>query len=199
MTGMGSRFADIERAGYLEYQTWEAPVLGSGRTAYTFPAQSAAQDVDDNFVQPDVPRNVVATIAASTAAHVAANSVVVYGTDYNDEEIDETLTAFTADTPGAVTGLKAFKTITRIVVPAQDGATAQVTITYGAKLGLKKCLAGNTSLVYMVDGVKETTLPTVAFSKAATCLNTVTFNTAANGTRDFVLGWLDMRVDDISA
>lgn len=197
-TGFAEHVQDLERAGYLEFQFWKDPALGSGRTIYTCPAQAAAQDITSGIALPDFARNIVATVAASTAAHVAAVQVIITGTDYNGNALSETLPVFTDDTPGSVTGSKAFKTVTRIQVPAMDGATAQVTIVCGAKLGLKKPLVANTVILATADGVYETTRPTIAFSATSIDGNMVTFNTALNGARDFVVIWLDMRSSDLT-
>jgi hypothetical protein len=59
-------------------------------------------------------RNVTATVACSTAANVKAVKVKIYGTNINDEAITEELPAFTDNTPGAVAGTKAFKTVTKV-------------------------------------------------------------------------------------
>lgn len=198
MTGFGNRIADLEKAGYDEFQFWQDPAAADTDGVIALAATAAAQDVTTGLTNPDVARNLTATVAASTAAHIKAVQVTVYGTDYNDNEISEDLPAFTEDTAGSVAGSKAFKTVTRVVVPAMDGATAQVSIGWGNKLGFKKPLVANTVILMTADGVKETTAPTVAFDKAVLANNTIAPNTALNGARDFMVLWKDMRVADIA-
>lgn len=106
--------------------------------------------------QPNVPRIVTAVTAASTAGHIKAVSVTVYGTNYDNQPISEELPAFTEDTPGAVTGTKAFKTVTSATVPAMDGTSATVALGYGRGFGLP----------YTLDSVLQ--IRNVAFNGALT-------------------------------
>lgn len=73
-----------------------------------------AKSIEDGFTQPAVPRNV--TVVASVAN--VAGTVKIHGTNFAGEVIDEELTlASTATTAKA--GDKAFKTITKVDLPAQ--------------------------------------------------------------------------------
>ena len=85
--------------------------------------------------QPDVPRNLTVKVAATTAVDIAAGNVVVTGTNVEGTTITENF-AVTADTAGTITGNKAFKTVTGVLVPQQDGASVTIAIGYGAKLGI---------------------------------------------------------------
>lgn len=91
--------------------------------------------VKTGIANPAVPRNVTAT-AGGTAGSIKAIQVVITGTNYADEEITETLPAFTVDTAGTVAGTKAFKTITQIDIPAHDAASATTSIGWGDIFGL---------------------------------------------------------------
>lgn len=139
------------------------------------------QTVTTSITQPDFPRNVTAT-AGGTAGDIKAIQVVITGTDESDAVITETLPAFTVDTAGIVTGSKAFKTITSILIPAHDGTGATTSIGYGSKIGLGDKLAVNTVLAAYRGGTKEGTAPTVATDASNLCNNTVTLNSALNGT-----------------
>jgi hypothetical protein len=139
-----------------------------------------AQVITTGITNPGVPRNITAT-AGGTATDIKAIQIVVEGTDYNDEVITETLPAFTADTAGIVTGSKAFKTITKITIPAHDGTGATTAIGFGSKLGLPYKLLHNTCLYAFLDNTKEGTAPTVAASATALESNTITLNSSLAG------------------
>ena len=131
------------------------------------------------ITNPSVPRNITAT-AGGTAASIAAVQVTINGTNYADEAISEVLPVFTVDTAGLVTGSKAFKTVTSIVIPIMDGAGATVAIGFGEKLGLPFKLAHNTVLKTFFDNTVEATAPTVTVSPTVLCSNTIDLNTALN-------------------
>lgn len=95
---------------------------------------TAAVVVTTDITNPDIPRNLVVT-PGGTTADVAAGDVTIEGTDYRDQPISEAFT-FEADATGAVTGAKAFKTVTKIAIPIQDGAAATFIVGTGNELGL---------------------------------------------------------------
>lgn len=136
--------------------------------------------------QPDVPR-VLTLTSGGTAADIKAVQAVVTGTNYADEVITETMPIFTVNTATTVTGLKAFKTVTNVVVPAMDGAAAEVSIGYGAALGVpyKMTFATDVLKCYFAGAVETISAQTVS----ATVLesNTVTTTTALDGAKDLVL------------
>lgn len=137
------------------------------------------QTVTTGITQPSVPRNITAT-AGGTSADVKAIQVVITGTNYAGETITETLPAFTVNTTGTVTGSKAFKTVTSILIPAHDGTGATTAIGFGEKLGLPDKLPTNTVLLASLGGTKEGTAPTVTTSTTALESNTVDLNSALN-------------------
>lgn len=85
--------------------------------------------------QPDWPRNIVVVLAASTAGDIAAGDIVVKGKNFSGEEITETHTV-TADTPGTFTGSIAFKEVTSVTVPVQDGDSVTVDVGWGKVFGM---------------------------------------------------------------
>lgn len=85
--------------------------------------------------QPDWPRNIVVVLAATTAGDVAAGKITVKGINFAGEEIIEEHTV-TADTPGTFTGSIAFKEVTSVTVPVQDGNSVTVDVGWGKKFGL---------------------------------------------------------------
>ena len=141
---------------------------------------TAATVIETGFTNPAVPRNITAT-AGGTAGSIKAVQVKITGTNYADEVITEDLPAFTVDTAGIVVGSKAFKTVTKVEIPAMDGAGATVAIGFGDKLGLPFKLAHNTVLDAFLDNTKEGTAPTVAVSATAIESNTIDLDSALNG------------------
>lgn len=134
----------------------------------------------------DYARNLVIT-PGGTTADVPAGDVTVTGTNIYGEVITEAFT-FAANATGAVTGAKAFKTITSIVFPIQDGAAATYDVGWGAKLGLGRTFAAAPALLKArADGTDEGTAPTFAADVDDVESNTVSFNTAADGAKDFNL------------
>lgn len=138
--------------------------------------------VETGFAAPAVPRSITAT-AGGTAGSIKAVKVKVYGTNYLDEAISEELDAFTVDTAGVVESDKAFKTVTKVEIPAMDGAGVTVTIGWGDKLGMPFMLAHNTVIPGMtfLDNTVESTDPAVAVSATSIESNTLDLNSALAG------------------
>lgn len=136
--------------------------------------------------QPDVAR-VITLTSGGTAAHIKAVQAVVHGTNMADEVISETMPIFTVDTATIVTGLKAFKTVTSVVVPAMDGAAAEVSVGTGAALGIPYKIAN--ALQYHQAIFAGATETIAASTVSATVLesNTVTTTTALDGAKDLEL------------
>jgi len=133
--------------------------------------------ITTGITNPNIPRCVTAT-AGGTATDIKVIAVVVEGTNYADEVITETLPVFTLDTAGTVQGSKAFKTVTKITIPAHDGVGATTAAGFNEKLGLPYKLAHNTVLEAYLDNVKEATAPTVTVSTTAIEGNTIDLVTA---------------------
>lgn len=138
--------------------------------------------------QPAVARNLTAT-AGGTNTDIKNVAVIVNGKNADGTDISETLPVFTLDTAGTVTGNKAFKSITSIEIPNHDGNGATTSLGTGAKLGLGSKISRDTILQAYLNGVREGTRPTVAFSGSAMESNTVTLNSALNGT-DVIVDFL---------
>jgi hypothetical protein len=161
-------------------------LLGSPAVASTTAVHAAVTDnaalqtITSAITNPDVARNITAT-AGGTGANITAVQVIVTGTDQYGAVLTETLPAFTAATPGTVSGAKAFKTVTSIAIPA-NGTAVTTSIGKGSILGLKRRLSRNSVLNAFLNGVKESTFPTVTFNATAISGNTVLLNSTLNGT-----------------
>lgn len=140
------------------------------------------QEITTNITNPDVPRSITAT-AGGTAGDIKAIQVTIEGTNVAGETITETLPAFTVDTAGTVEGSKAFKTVTKITIPAHDGNGATTEIGTGSALGLSHELDDNTVIPGMtaLNGSREGTEPTVATDGSAVEGNTADLNSALDG------------------
>ena len=142
-------------------------------------AADATTTVTEFLAQPPYPRNIT-ILPGGTTADVKAGNIPVYGTNIRDEAISEAF-AFLANATDPTVGVKAFKTVTSVVIPAQDGAGATFDVGWGDKLGLPYMASGNTVLHVLFDGVKETTAPTVVFDADEIEKNTIDLNSALDG------------------
>lgn len=158
-----------------------SPALGTATAVRAAVTDNGAQQViTTSITNPDVPRNVTAT-AGGTSADIKAIQVIVAGTNAEGVAITETLPAFTVNTAGTVTGNKAFATVTSITIPAHDGTGATTSVGVGAKLGLGDRLSRNSVQDAYLGGVREGTAPAVATSSTDIESNTVTLNSALDG------------------
>lgn len=137
-------------------------------------------EVTTGFTQPKGVKNLTVT-AGGTAVDIKAVSVTITGTNYADETITEVMPVFVENTAGTKIGIKAFKTVTSVSVPAMDGAGVTIAVGFGEKLGLPFKLTHNTVLKTFLNNVVEGTAPTVATSATALESNTISLNSALNG------------------
>jgi hypothetical protein len=171
------------KQAFIAHLEWSATegALGTVTSVHAAVTDTgASQEVTTAITNPVCARNVTAT-AGGTAADIKAIQVIVEGTDMNGATITETLPVFTVNTAGTVVGSKAFKTVTKITIPAHDGTGATTSAGVGSKLGLPYKLENNTVLKAYHNNTLEATAPTVAVSTSALESNTATFNTALNG------------------
>jgi hypothetical protein len=102
------------------------------------------QEIESGITNPGHPR----ALSAKGSASGITGNVVIEGTNYLDEDITETIALSGAS---AVDGLKAFKTITKITLPAETHAHAQQVETatvVGTVTG-----TGNASVVVTCTGM----------------------------------------------
>lgn len=169
----------------LERQTISAGVstTSSILSASAGPTSAAATTISTFLAQPDVPRNLILT-PTGTTGDVESCVVTITGTNVKNSTISETFT-FAANASTAVTGSKAFKTVTSVAFPAncESGSFgATWNLGQGYKLGLRNCMANAGSFFHAVyGGVKEVTAPTVAASASAVESNTIQLNSMLLG------------------
>jgi len=177
----GVNAPDEGKIAHLKWTAAQAAAADTDGVLAAVTDNGASQTITTGITNPPAPRNITAT-AGGTAGDIAAVQVIVTGTNMLDEAITETLPAFTADTAGTVTGSKAFKTVTSIVIPAHSNTGATTSIGYGDKLGLPYLLTDNNLLKTHLNHVLEGTAATIAMSAAAIESNTIDLNSALNGT-----------------
>lgn len=157
--------------------TLAAAALGATNTILgdTAMANGAETEVDVFAAQPDHPRNVTVT---GNDANVSGD-VIIEGFNAAGGPITETIALNGTNT---VAGSKAFASVTLITLPAYDTAdTERVRVGVGAKFGLPVALSRNTVIAAFLDNVREGTAPTVTVSAEAIEANTVTLNSALDG------------------
>ena len=172
--------ADRVHEAHLQLAAANVPADNAAGVHAAITDNGAQQVITTLITSPATPRNITAT-AGGTATDIKAIAVIVEGTNYAGEVITETLPAFTVNMAGIVTGSKAFKTVTKVTIPAHDGTGATTAIGWGSKLGLPYKLLHNTVQDAFLNNVKEGTAPTVAVSETVLESNTVTLNSALNG------------------
>jgi len=147
--------------------------------------KTTAQTVTTFAAQPACARNITVK-SGGTAGDLKASKIIVYGRNMADMDITEEV-AVTLDTAVDFTGSKAFKTITRVEIPAQDGTGATIRVGWGVKFGLPFVLAA-APLVWAQENGALAAAPTLAVDEDELEKNVVSFNTAPNGkTRELFL------------
>lgn len=173
--------------GALRRQAFTNPLATSATRLKTAQATSASviTTVTSFSAQPDFARKITVT-PGGTTADVPTGDVVITGTDIRGNVITDTLT-FAANDSAAQTSVKAFKTVTSVVFPVQDGASATYGIGISDALGLDRCMSEAAVIDVYQNGTRETTAATVTYDASDVSKNTVDPNTALDGTKDFTV------------
>lgn len=173
----------------VDLYVWASPALANTTVVKTYTnvglfnatPSLGATTITTFSAQPDYPRNLVLTPGGSLTAF-AAGTAVVTGTNIYGNTITENFTIGNGQS-SAVTGAKAFKTITSLVFPATNFTGAAIAIGTGSKLGVVRCTHDVGDYAWSVfNNVFETTRGTFASDPANVESNTFT----PNGTMDGV-------------
>jgi len=167
---------------HLEWTALEALAALTTGVHAAVTDNGAQQEITTAITNPGVPRNISAT-AGGTAGDIKAITVTIVGTNILDEAISEVLPVFTVDTAGTVLGNKAFKTVTKITIPAHDGTAATTAIGWGDKLGLPYMEEEIPCIASFLNSVLEATAATIAASLTAIESNTIDLSSALNATK----------------
>lgn len=149
---------------------------------------TSTQTVSTGFTNPDVPRALRLAFGGTTG-DIAACTVTVHGTNVEGKPIYEEF-AVSANQSADIEGNKAFKTVTKIHIPAQDGTAGTISVGYNNKIGVNHRLQPNETTVKVYTSTSVATripptlqgAPTVAANDNSVELNTVTPATAPDGT-----------------
>lgn len=180
-TGVEGVTCDRGFMAHLHWLATEAVVAATAGVLVAIPVSGVATVQTDDFIALPCAKNITATVSGGTAGNIKAVQCIIEGHDIAGNVITETLPAFTVDTAGTVVGSKAFADVTKLTVPAMDGADVTVALGYGEKLGLPFTLSHNTVLVAFENNTKEGTAPTVTVDAANLSGNTIDLNTALQG------------------
>jgi len=174
----------VEQQSFTDLLAASTTRVLSGHAGAT---SAAAATITSFAAQPDSPRNLVVT-PGGTTTDIEACVITISGTNIFDKAISETFT-FTADQNTAVTGSKAFKTVTSVTFPAScesGGFAATWSVGIGEKIGLKRCMAEAGAWIQSsVGGAYESTRATVVADADEVEKNTADFNGTMNGSNDF--------------
>jgi len=126
-------------------------VAGSSDTAVhaAIDGSTVHQTIVDGITDPDVPR-VLIVKPAGTAGAIGAGLVIITGTNVEGATITDNFRLVDGDTT-AITGTKAFKTVTSIRVPGMDAVGATVSVGYGNALGINHRLYPDNTTVKIVS------------------------------------------------
>lgn len=150
-------WADRHATGTLHYRNIYANTFGytetrkkvaAGTTTAVLtatPGSNSSQTITTGIVNPDVPRALSVT-AGGTTAQVQTSSVIVTGLNVEGKTITESF-AFAQAVGGTVNGLKAFKSVSSVFVPAQLGAGVTYAVGTQNVLGLNHRLFKNQTTV----------------------------------------------------
>lgn len=174
---LGTRFLVSEfqsKTGYMYRDVFTTPATASATAILN--AASLDGSTKTTFVgQPDMARKLALVASGATSSNVTIN-----GTNVRNEVIAETI-ALNGTTP--VTTTKAFKTVTSIVLPTVGATT--INVGTSALLGLSRKMAEDAYFQGTANGTLEATRATIAYDSSDVSKNTVSFNTAPNGSRTF--------------
>lgn len=181
--------------GYVRRQKWTDAIAVSATALKALTASSSS--VVTNMTptsQPDFAR-LVSVTPGGTTADVKAGSYVLTGTDIRGNVITDTLTFADNDTVKQVS-IKAFKTVTNLLVPLQDGNGATFSIGVEDGMGLDRCMSECAVIDAFMDNVRETTAATVTCHATDISKNTVDPNTALNAAKDLVVIYVSTETTD---
>ncbi len=190
--GGGSRNLLSISYGYTNTKKVVAAAATTAIHAAITGSNTVALTVTTSITNPDVPRALTVT-SGGTAADIATGDVVITGTNVEGKVITEAF-SFTANTAETLTGAKAFKTVTSILVPVQDDVAATFAVGTSTKLGLNHRLATTAAAATTVRVVSISTAGAKVLQAAPTTLaasatlvesNTIILATAPDATKSY--------------
>ena len=167
---------------------WAAPEAldADGFLADAATSNTKVTTVTTMLDEPDVPRT-VSVLPGGVTADVPAGDVTIEGLDLFGNALSDKVT-FEANATTAQNTTKAFKKLTKVVFPKQDGAGATYDVGWTDALGLPVALKTKTVIRAALAGTLEATAATVTAATSAQA-SLVDLNSALDGTAVDV--WLD--------
>jgi hypothetical protein len=167
---------------------WDANAVAKADDTAVAMANGVTGDYDEyttGFTNPGVPRTITAT-SGGTANDIGAVAVYIYGTDYQDNAIEEELPYFTANSATTVESTRAYKTITKVMLPVHDGAAATTSIGFGNGIGLPYLLDHTVGMKLAIGGTEDANAPTYNIDADEISKNYVAINalTTLDGVKD---------------
>lgn len=172
--------------------------VAAGTSTAVLAAISASSSADTTVVSgitnPDVPRALSVTVGG-TATSVNTCSVVVTGLNVEGKTITESFVV-SIGTTGTINGVKAFKTVSSVLIPKQAGSGVTVAVGTRNLLGVNHRLFNqNTTVkVFSATAVNNNALtlqsqPTVVAHEVEIERNTVSPATTPDGTTFYVIAY----------
>ena len=134
--------------------------------------------VGAGFTQPDMPR--VLQVVGDTAG--IDGDTVIEGTNINGDAISEAIT-MNGVTP--VVGTKAFRTVTKVTLPAWNASGDMISVGFVDKLGLGSEFTFDPTILTVFNGVVEGTAPTATVDADEVEKNVIDLNSALDGSEIF--------------
>lgn len=174
--------------GKSKYQDFYKGVAAASDTsvhAAVTLADGETTTVTTAITDPDVYR--VVTVKGNQAS--IAGNVVVTGTDWAGNTVTDTIAL---DEANSVSGVKAFKTVTSILLPARTSAGDTVSLGCADVFGLTRPVAAEADVIYVgiaADAVNASTFTYEAASAVDTTNNTVTPTSSITASDDLTIDY----------
>lgn len=180
----------IEKQTFTDVAASNMSTIVSYAAGATSAAAASLTTFDDST--PDVPRTVSIT-PKGTTGDIESCVITVTGTDIFNDTITETFT-FAADETTKKIGVRAFKSITSVAWPAScesGGFAATWHVGTENALGIQRCMANKGDVIKgLAAGLTESTDPTMVVHSTSVSSNTADFDTAYDGSVDFILHYI---------
>jgi hypothetical protein len=180
-TYVGYGFAGLFGVWAQKWTEPDAPSAAAIHAAVTL-GNGVTTTVSTLITNPDFPR--VISITGAMAGGSLTGNVVITGTNIRGKVITDTIAL---NNNATVDGVKAFKTVTSILLPARVTSGDTVSIGISDKLGLEVIPAYAVAVTAHHNGVLEGTLPTITRDDDEICKNVVDFNSACGADHDQVI------------
>lgn len=134
-------------SGNFGYTQTSKKVASASTTAVMAATAAATSNVTvlTGLTDPDVPRNLTVT-AGGTTADIRDSNITVNGTNIEGKPISEAF-KFADQATGTVTGAKAFRTVTSVVIGQQGSSAPTFSVGTGNKLGVNHRLFNQNTTV----------------------------------------------------